>query len=234
LTNSEAVDVPIADNFAAAMGSGFDMTEAAQRATYHQQHLLDGTFYAATSHIFTATADDALREMETDAVTSIYSHGFSPGGIANFERPSASTTFLAGHFPSDPAQHGPALYYIRTGDDHKDLSRLRLVVFYACWSALTNPDYGNLLAEAKDAGADCAVGWNQGVRGQDVARDWSEKFWTDMAVGATVEEAVLAANEEVIRLWKWKYSDIEETKNWASRGDKYLRIVPARYSSVYF
>jgi len=224
LTNGVTIDIPIADNFATTAGLNTDTTEAAQRATYYQQHLIDTTFYAAQSHIHSADSAIGLAEMQTDALFSSYGHG---GGYGIDFTVGTNTSWLSGHSPagSPPAN----TVFIREGSIgnpvYKDLSRLRLAIFFACDVAEGHPDYGNLLDETRNAGADCVVGW----------QDWSQRFWQNdqtlpgMAAGTRVEEAVNKANELVIASYRASIPAIEEMREWRFRGDENLLIVPAAY-----
>ena len=61
--------------------------------------------------------------------------------------------------------------------------RLKLAVFYACWSAADNPTWGSLLEEAVGIGADCAIGWTVVMLGGEVADNFGEVFWQELLDG---------------------------------------------------
>lgn len=80
---------------------------------------------------------------------------------------------------------------------HGKLDQTRLIIFGACYSAVTDSKSGNLLDAAVDIGADAALGWNPSISSQ-LTSEWQQYFFEACYfLHLDVERARLSANNRL-------------------------------------
>ncbi|MCC6447003.1 MAG: hypothetical protein IT210_26560 [Armatimonadetes bacterium] len=227
---------PLADNY-----DLFGQTNRADlKARTRQKCLADGTAYAAWARGGQG-AEAIMDDLPQDRLFHFAGHGDPKkdegqhhlgGGILTTTDPILAQR-------AEPEEEG---YFI----EDLDLSYVRLAVYEGCNTAVTHPDYGNIMLRTVSQGAQCAVGFTTDIRYFPDTNypdqpspyiTWADAFWqalaqgkTDLITGnpngnpTTVAEALSWAAERVKSNYGGNYFGFN---NFSRAGNDALKIVPA-------
>lgn len=113
-----------------------------------------------------------FNQIKTSDVCVLYSENHSPGIITLNGYSTSAKTYLTGVY------HSSLIEYSRSFTDYASgaLSGTDLIVFAGSYTGDTGPIYGNLVDEAVNKGAYCAIGWIGSVNLRDMS-NWLGLFF---------------------------------------------------------
>ncbi len=129
-------------------------------------------------------AAQVVTAFEGATVFATFSHGDASGGLVicdDLNSLGATSGLLDGQS-------------VVVGLAGHNAPRLKLALFYGCWTADDNfYELGNLISKAETCGAECAIGWNVEVLDGAVADHFASVFWAHLLDNSVSAASAVAA-----------------------------------------
>lgn len=123
------------------------------------------------------SVDPLFSVMPQASILTVSSHG-GPGFVVC---PDPHSEYAPRYTWLTGKKYAACSYYSRALEEQSTLTKTKLMIFASCQSALSSNEYGSLLTEAVNRGADAALGWKveipANIESNNVTSHWLQYFF---------------------------------------------------------